>query len=197
MRTQWKKIFCVRWLILWKRIKKILTSASNEQRLKTPLLSLIEACVSSNHACAHIQKLKLGFCSPFAFKFADKVREYRWNPGLSFSCVSGHIRATFQETKKRKKEREGRDGKRQTYWRKMNADSQSRRRKRARWEKLGNGKEASRRKKERNRSWRNGRGRAANEMRLGRSPAKAKCINCSRVSWWCEGKLLYVCLREA
>lgn len=63
------------------------------------------------------------------------------------SCVSGHIRATFRETKEREREKtdreraeEERAEKRQTYsGRKMNADSQSRRRKRARkrGEKLG------------------------------------------------------------
>jgi len=200
MRTRWKKIFCVRWLILWKRIKKILTSASNEQRLKTPLLSLIEACVSSNHACAHIQKLKLGFCSPFAFKFADKVREYRWNPDLSFSCVSGHIRATFRERERggRERKRERERGVEETNILKKDECELGVERKRARWEKLGKTeRKRAEGRREIGADGTDGRGRAANEMRLGRSPAKTKCINCSRVSWWCEGKLLYVCLREA
>lgn len=154
-------------------------------------LPLIEACVSSNHACAHIQKLGSGFCSPFAFKFADEVREYRWNPGP----VLATIYATFQETKKREKEtkrknreREPRRGK-HTKERWMRSRDGGKEREERSW---GTERRAEGRRREIGADGTDGRGRAMNEMRLGRPPAKAKCIYCSRVSWRCEGKLRYV-----
>jgi len=153
--------------------------------------------VEQSRLCTH-KKLKLGFCSPFAFKFADKVRKYRWNSGLSFSCVNGHIRATFQEMKKRKKkggEETGRDKHTEERWMRTRSRDEEKERDERSWETERKWTEG--RKREIGADGTDGRGRAANEMRLGRSPAKAKCISCSRVSWWCKGKLLYVCLREA
>lgn len=219
---QWKKIFrvnhrrvhCRRWPILWTRIKRILTSSVLEwATAKTPLLPLIEACVTSNHACAHIQKLGSGFCSPFAFKFADEVREYRWNPGPVLAAIyARHFKKRERDREKQRQEqRQRRDRNRD---RNRDKDRQRERERESRRDKHTKGRwmrTCSRdgEKEREQRSWEterraegrrrkigadgtDGRGRAMNEMRLGRPPAKTKCIHCSRVSWRCEGKLWYV-----